>query len=213
MRRGAGVVLLGLSACGGGGGNVPARSLPPPPPGVVESDWRRLATPADRDRLRRWRDAWVTALGSARRRAAAEIAAQGPLFALDAALPGPVPPAGAYRCRVFKLGAKGAGMLDYVAYPWFDCLVSPGAGGDARLAKLSGSQRQIGTIHPADGMRAAFLGTLMLGDETRPFAYGRDRSRDVAGWVERVGARRWRLAMPYPAFESTLDVLELVPAG
>jgi len=34
----------------------------------------------------------------------------------------------------------------------------------------------------------------------------------VAGWVERVAGRRWRVVMPYPAFESVLDVLELVPA-
>ena len=30
--------------------------------------------------------------------------------------------------------------------------------------------------------------------------------------TERVGDNRWRLIMPYPRFESTLDVLELVPA-
>ena len=41
--------------------------------------------------------------------------------------------------------------------------------------------------------------------------YGRDRERDLAGWVERVGDRRWRLIFPYPHFESTLDVIELVP--
>ena len=34
----------------------------------------------------------------------------------------------------------------------------------------------------------------------------------MAGFVERVGPRRWRIAFPYPAFESNLDVLELVPA-
>ena len=26
-----------------------------------------------------------------------------------------------------------------------------------------------------------------------------------------IGERRWRLAFPYPAFESTLDVIELLP--
>jgi hypothetical protein len=43
--------------------------------------------------------------------------------------------------------------------------------------------------------------------------YGRDADRDLAGWVERVGERRWRLILPYPRFESTIDVVELVPAG
>ena len=42
--------------------------------------------------------------------------------------------------------------------------------------------------------------------------YGRDPDRDLAGWVERIGDNRWRLILPYPIYESTLDVLELVPA-
>ena len=41
--------------------------------------------------------------------------------------------------------------------------------------------------------------------------YGQDRDRDVAGYVERIGANRWRLVMPEPHFESQLDVMELVP--
>ncbi|WP_241491914.1 DUF4893 domain-containing protein [Sphingomonas endophytica] len=204
------MLLLCLAGCGG---RRTAAPMPTPPAAVEPGDWRTVATAADRDRLRRWRDAWTGALTAARRAAAAEVAAQGPLLAIDAALPGPVPPRGRYRCRVVKLGAKIAGQRDYLAYPWFDCLVTPTADGEAQLAKLTGSQRQVGTIYRAEGTRAAFLGTLTLGDEVRPFAYGRDRTRDVAGWVERIGARRWRLAMPYPAFESTLDVLELVPAG
>jgi hypothetical protein len=56
-----------------------------------------------------------------------------------------------------------------------------------------------------------FLGTLQLGDETRSLEYGHDRDRDVAGFLERVGERRWRLVLPYPAFESTTDIIELIP--
>ncbi|HEU4704481.1 MAG TPA: DUF4893 domain-containing protein, partial [Sphingomicrobium sp.] len=41
--------------------------------------------------------------------------------------------------------------------------------------------------------------------------YGRDKERDVAGFVERIGPDRWRLLMPRPHFESRIDVLELVP--
>jgi hypothetical protein len=33
------------------------------------------------------------------------------------------------------------------------------------------------------------------------------------GLFERVGPQRWRLVMPYPRWESTIDVMELVPAG
>ena len=58
-----------------------------------------------------------------------------------------------------------------------------------------------------------FLGAMMLGDESRPLPYGRDAERDMAGIVERVGPLRWRVAFPYPRWESIVDILELVPKG
>ena len=42
--------------------------------------------------------------------------------------------------------------------------------------------------------------------------YASDPDRDVAGGVERIDAARWRMILPYPRFESTIDVVELVPA-
>ena len=36
--------------------------------------------------------------------------------------------------------------------------------------------------------------------------------RDMAGYVERVGEKRWRLVLPWPKFELILDVIELVPS-
>jgi hypothetical protein len=61
-------------------------------------------------------------------------------------------------------------------------------------------------------MRQIFLGTLVLGDEQGAMQYGQDETRNVAGFVERVGSNRWRLVMPRPHFESQTDVMELVPA-
>ena len=140
------------------------------------------------------------------------IAAEGALLEPDAALPGPAMPDGDYRCRVTKLGAKSAGLLDYVAYPAFFCRIDRHPRGQS-LTKLSGSQRYVGLILPGDALRQVFLGTLVLGDETSALNYGRDRERDVAGFVERIGPARWRLLMPRPHFESQIDVLELVPAA
>ncbi len=175
------------------------------------ADWRVIATDSDRERLRGWRDAFVSALADARSSGhAAELAGEGVLLEPDAGLGGPIP-AGAYRCRVIKVGAKSPGMLDYVAYPYFACRVDQ-AGRLQQFAKLSGSQRQVGTIFPGDQLRQVFLGTLMLADEARAMQYGVDKERDVAGFVERIGPNRWRLVMPSPAFESKLDVMELVPA-
>lgn len=177
----------------------------------VATNWRTVARDMDRDRLRNARQAWIDALAKARTLNARAIAAQGVLFDPDVALADAKPPVGDYRCRVFKLGAKDADNLDYVAYPAFRCRVS--ADGDLlRLTKLDGSQRPTGLLFDDGRYRQVFLGTLVFGDETRSFNYGRDSTRDMAGTVERIGPRRWRLVLPYPRFESVLDVIELVPS-
>jgi hypothetical protein len=173
--------------------------------------WREIATDHDRERVRKWRTAWVRALASASAGGhAGSIAAEGVLLEPDAALRDAVPPPGDYRCRVLKLGGRGEGSLSYVAYPRFDCRISAGAGA-MDFVKLTGSQRPIGRLFPDSPRRLVFLGTLQLGDEKGTLRYGHDRDRDMIGLLERIGERRWRLAFPYPAFESTLDVVELLP--
>jgi hypothetical protein len=197
--------LLALTACDAV--MQPARLIP-----EWTTDWRRVATEDDRGRLRDWRSTFVGALAAARRAGhSAEIAREGALLEPDAALGGEPIPNGAYRCRVIKLGAQSEGLLDYVAYPAFACRVGPERELQ-RLDKLSGSQRYAGLIFPNDAMRQLFLGSLVLGDEIRALQYGEDKSRDVAGFVERIGPQRWRLLMPRPHFESQMDVMELVPA-
>ena len=174
-------------------------------------DWRLIATPDDRDRLRDWRGAFVEGLREAKAAGHdVDITREGKLLYPDAALGGGPIPNGNYKCRVIKLGGKSPGLLDYIAYPAFRCRVGANAGLQS-FDKLSGSQRHTGRIFADSALRQAFLGTLVLGDETRAMQYGRDQDRDVAGWIERVGDNRWRLILPYPHFESTLDVVELVP--
>lgn len=197
------LAVLALTAC---------NAMPGPIVSGETIDWRRAATGNDRERLRDWRKAFSTALDRARAAGhGADIAREGALLDPDAALGGVPIPDGNYRCRVIKLGAKSPGLLDYVAYPAFDCRIGR-QGALQSFAKVSGSQRQVGLIFPGDALRQVFLGTLVLGDEQRAMQYGRDPDRDVAGYVEKVGPNRWRLVMPYPAFESLTDVLELVPA-
>ena len=177
------------------------------------SDWRVAATPTDRARLRDWRSSFVEALAKARAGGhGAAIAAEGVLLDPDAAIGGVPIPNGDYRCRVIKLGAKQPGLLDYVSYPAFNCRIRQ----DRQLqgfAKMSGSQRPVGVIFPGDAIRQIFLGTLVLGDEKRAMQYGRDPDRDLAAFVERIGPARWRMVLPRPAFESTLDVIELIPSN
>lgn len=161
--------------------------------------WRPVATELDRQRLRDWRTTWTEALAEVRAKGVVDA---DPLFDPDRALDNPLPSPGTYRCRFVKLGASGLARGD-----WGRCEVGPDS-----LVKLDGPQRPAGKLFADQPTRAVFLGTLVLGDETRPLPYGRDDGRDLAGFVERVGEARWRVTLPQPRFESTLDLIELVPA-
>jgi Domain of unknown function (DUF4893) len=193
-----------LAACAGNE-TGPAAAVP------AAASWRSVATDFDRERIRKWRTAWVRAVAQARSGGhGAEVAGEGILLEPDAALRGVAPPPGDYRCRVVKVGGRGEKSLAYVAYPFFDCRIAPD-GATLGFVKLTGSQRPIGRLFPDSDRRLVFLGALQLGDEQGAMRYGHDRQRDMIGLLERIGERRWRLAFPYPAFESTLDVIELLP--
>jgi len=198
-------LLLALAGCATGRPDRQAERA------AAAADWRQVATEADRKRLRGWRSDFVKALQKARAAGhGAAIAAEGRLLDPDAALPGALPN-GNYRCRTIKIGARSDGLLDYVAYPAFACRVVQ----DGRVqyfSKLSGSQRPMGRVYAGDAIRGVFLGTLVLGDETRPMRYGSDPQRSLAGWVERIGDRQWRIVFPAPAFESLTDVMQLTPS-
>ena len=206
MRLILAAALLSLSAC-----NVVHSST-----GMIPEwtrDWRQVATENDRKRLRDWRKSFADALDAARKSGhSADVAREGALLDPDAALGGGPIPNGMYACRVIKLGARSAGMLDYVSYPAFACRIEQERDLQG-FAKLTGSQRPVGLIFPGDAIRQIFLGTLVLGDEREAMQYGQDETRDVAGYVERIGPGRWRLVMPSPAFESQTDVMELMPAS
>lgn len=205
----AALALPALAACK----SVPAvPSMPPSAADVpAEEGWRATATDQDKARIRGWYSSWEAALADARAKGfGPQIQREGVLLQPTAALPNPYLPEGNYRCRTIKVGTQGGGTLGYIAYGWFRCRVSAEQG-IASLVKLSGSQRPVGLVFPDNLTRQIFLGTLELGDEKLPVNYGSDRMRDMAGLVERIGDNRWRLVLPAPAYESLLDVIELVP--
>jgi hypothetical protein len=206
MRRLFYSLLLACTAC----------SVVEQPSGLIPrwtTAYRQIIHEDDRVRLRDWRTSFTEALASARATGhASEIDREAALLNPDAALTQPGLPNGMYRCRVMKLGAKQPENLTFVSYPSFTCRVLAERELQ-RLTKLTGSQRYVGLIFPSDALRNVFLGTLVLGDETRAMQYGQDEQRDVAAYVERIGPQRWRLIMPEPRFESRIDVMELVPAG
>jgi hypothetical protein len=80
------------------------------------------------------------------------------------------------------------------------------------IVKQTGSQRPAGRLwEDDDATRMVFLGSLALGDEEAPLAYGDDPKRNMAGVFERIGAFRWRLVIPWPQSTSKLQVFELTP--
>ncbi|WP_265530585.1 DUF4893 domain-containing protein [Sphingomicrobium marinum] len=193
---------------------------PPPPQVVIEDDpdevWRGYASSADIERLERLDEAWTAGLAAAR--AADFVTAvdnEGALLDPDAGLDRPAPTPGSYKCRLVKLGAAKAADPEFIAYNPFFCFVQvdeTATDGRFTIVKQTGSQRPTGRLWDA-GDRYVFLGSLALGNEREPLAYGEDPSRDMAGVWERIGNFRWRLVIPYPRTGGIVDVFELTPVA
>lgn len=202
MRRGV-ALGLGIALMLGAVGVTPSGAAP------RQTGWRAMATEHDRQRLRAWRDAWMQGLAAARAGdGAATVAADPALFDPDRSVPDPLPPVGEYRCRAFKLGAARG----VTVRPWGRCRVEA-EGPLLRVSRIDGPQRPTGLIFSDTAARAILLGTMVLSDEKRSLRYGRDQARDLAGMVQRIGPARWRIVLPFPAYESVIDVVELVPVN
>ena len=191
------------------------------PPGVRPSvevgptpkseSWKAVATAADEDRLARLGLAWQEALDEAGKTNAAEIRREGKLLLPRSALPRPEPTPGSYNCRLIKLGKATLKSKPYETFKPFFCYVEV-EDDLLTIVKQTGSQRPAGRLwEDDDATRLVFLGSLALGDETTPIAYGDDPKRDMAGVLERIGPFRWRLVIPWPQSTSKLDVFELTP--
>ena len=203
------LAALAVSACA---------STPPPPPGPgdpgsgpVLRDWRGIVTASDRDRYSRLDAAWDLALQQARRqRGSGDLASTGDLIDPDAARPSVAPPPGDYRCRTVKLGSQGGeDGLGYVVYGWFACRIEQTPNG-LKFVKTTGSQRPAGLLFPEHDRQMVLLGSMALASEPAANSYGQRPDRDLIAVVERIGERRWRLAIPWPQNESNLDLIELV---
>lgn len=206
----AALVLVALLACS-------SCSVVEQPSGLIPrwtTAWKQVATEDDRQRLADWRATFVNALDAARKAGhAAEIAREGELLDPDAQLLAAGIPNGMYRCRIIKIATKAdTSGPSYSSEAPALCRVKQNRDLQ-RFNKYGGQQRYVGLIFPADAVREVFLGTLVLGDETRALQYGQDELRDVAGYVEHIGPQRWRILLPRPHFESQLDVIELVPVS
>ena len=189
-------------------GVTPMVTVGPPPKSQV---WKAVATAADEDRLARLGLAWQEALADAKKSDPAEVRKEGKLLLPRAGQPRPAPTPGSYNCRLIKLGKATPKGKPYESFKPFFCYVQI-EGDQLTIVKQTGSQRPSGRLWDDDDAdRMIFLGSLALGDETAPLAYGDDPKRNMAGVFERIAPFRWRLVIPWPQSSSKLDVFELTP--
>lgn len=218
-RRGLarGAVLLALVLLGG------CATKPKLPPGVhptvevgppLKSEtWKAVANAADQDRIARLGLAWQQALEEAKRSNPGDVSKEGKLLLPRTGLPRPVPTPGSYNCRMIALGKATPKAKAFESFKPFFCYVEV-EDDQLTIVKQTGSQRPAGRLwEDDDPNRLVFLGSLALGNEDQPLAYGDDPKRNMAGVLERIGAFRWRLVIPWPQSSSKLDVFELTPVA
>jgi hypothetical protein len=215
------IACLGaLAAMASGCGSLKPKTVEPTPgasvvaePPLKSEAWMQIATAADESRLARVGLAWQSALADAHRSAAGEIRKEGALLEPRAALPRPAPTPGSYNCRLIKLGKTREKGIAFERFKPFFCYVEV-EDELLTIVKQTGTQRPAGRLWEDDKPdRLIFLGSLALGDEQQPLAYGEDPKRDMAGVLERIGPFRWRLVIPWPQGTSKLDVFELTPVA
>ena len=173
-----------------------------------------IASAADVRRLANVTGAWAAGLADARKAGfISAIRDEGRLLQTGAALPRPAPTPGSYNCRMIRLGAADKGQAAFEKFKPFFCYVEV-EGDLLTIVKQTGSTRPAGRLWEDDNPeRLVFLGSLALGDEQQPMAYGEDAKRDMAGIFERIAPFRWRLVIPWPQDGAKLNVFELTPVA
>ena len=208
------VIFLALGGCVTPQSEPPVAAPPPVSAPPTKADrWRTVASSSDAERLNRLPFAWTEGLNAARARFAAAVREEGDLLRPDAALARPAPTPGSYNCRVVRLGSTDRRAPAFVRFKPFFCYVEV-EGDLLTIVKQTGSQRPAGRLWEDDNPeRLVFLGSLALGGEDQPLAYGDDPKRDMAGVLERIAPFEWRLVIPWPQSTSKLDVFELKPVA
>jgi hypothetical protein len=180
-------------------------------PPLKSQAWKAVATADDQDRISRIGLAWQEALAEARKSNPADVSKEGKLLLPRSGLQRPAPTPGSYNCRLVALGRASQKGKPFESFKPFFCYVEV-EGDQLTIVKQTGSQRPAGRLwEDDDATRLIFLGSLTLGDEESPLAYGDDPKRNMAGVLERIGAFRWRLVIPWPQSASKLQVFELTP--
>ncbi|MBX3489842.1 DUF4893 domain-containing protein [Parvibaculum sp.] len=181
---------------------------------AAPSGWEAHVTAHDRDRLARYEDA-VTQGMMESRVAGEEHGAYNELVSVMEGTLAPADPEklkGRWNCRTIKAGGPFAG---FVVYGWFRCEIVEKEG---RLffEKLTGSQRQSGFFYPRDEKTWVLLAAPNEGHSGPIRAYSGPEGGvidpqmiDQPAIAALLEDGRARIVFPWPALESTFNVLEM----
>ncbi len=200
-----GVVLVPVLLGGCASNGRSAAGFRPPPA------WQTVIREDDRGRLAGLFAAWSKALGQARDAGDGKaLAAYGDLVVADAVKPGALPGPGQYRCRTLQIGVQDGAAPAAAAFsvaPVQRCVIAQKAGA-LWFEQTDGAQRIAGTLY-GDDDRLVFLGSLALRGEAGMMHYGDDGDRNQVGVLRPLGVGRWRLELPWPAWQSNLVIVEI----
>ena len=185
-------------------------------PAHAADDWRSVAHPYDVERINTLAaaiikgDAEASGKGSGYEQAVTKLLMAAPAGEIDEAAM-----VGDWQCRTIKVGGPFAGL---VIYDWFKCRIGQGAGRESDslvVEKITGSQNFAGRLYrDAPGRMVMLAGGFYGYEDKRPYqaedsADGRSPdNRDKVAVVQMLGPDWLRFVQPYPARESTYDIIE-----
>ena len=181
-------------------------------PAHAADDWRSVAHPYDVERINTLAaaiikgDAEASGKGSGYEQAVTKLLMAAPAGEIDEAVM-----VGDWQCRTIKVGGPFAGL---VIYDWFKCRIGR-EGNGLTVEKVTGSQNFAGRLYrDAPGRMVMLAGGFYGYEDKRPYqaedsADGRSPdNRDKVAVVQMLGPDWLRFVQPYPARESTYDIIE-----
>jgi hypothetical protein len=173
--------------------------------------WQDRASPYDAERLSHLDEARANAMQDAQGASEKDLAAARAVLNRNSHAVPIASLKGTWRCRTIKLG----GMAPVVVYSWFTCRIGE-EHGHPYFEKQTGTQHFGGSLYPHESGGFVFLGgTNWSKDKQALYSSGRaslgaeTTPSDAVGLLSSIGPNVARLEFPYPAQESTFDVIEL----
>jgi hypothetical protein len=173
--------------------------------------WQDRASSYDAERLSRLDEARAKGVQEAQGASEKDLAAARAVLNRNSRAVSLASLKGTWRCRTIKLG----GMAPVVIYDWFTCRIGE-EHGHPYFEKQTGTQHLGGSLYPHESGGFVFLGGTNWSKDEQAF-YSSERTSlgaettpsDAVGLLSSIGPNVARIEFPYPAQESTFDVIEL----